>query len=189
MEPTHDAGRSARLSCPHLPPPGEILNHAHLGALREENGPELYLTALRYAQQLWLNRLPARSILALDRSFFAKVPAGHEVLKTHPMPYAALAWICRHHGDEGFLGNPRVSFQHVADRARGPDARLKNIRAWACWAVVCAARPDLPGDPRHAVEPPSAGTVAAGLREVGGEDEVRVWAAALGGSGPAKEFR
>lgn len=157
------------------------LDYTALRPLREENGASLYLTSLAYAQQLWLDRLPARSILALDRAFFCALPSGHPVLEKHPMPYAALAWICRHHQEGTFLGNPRVSFQHIADRVQGRDdaSPRKSIRAWACWAVVCHARPDFPGDPEHAVTPPTWEEIARHLAQLGGAAEVAAWRSAL----------
>jgi hypothetical protein len=69
-----------------------------------------------------------------------------EILRTHPLPYRAMAWILQNHHSDDFPGNPRLSYQHQALRMRGARKELRQARAWAVWALVCAIRPRLPGD-------------------------------------------
>ncbi len=140
--------------CPYLPSCGRPLSWRDLAALREDRGPELYRTCLEYGQQLWLDGWPARALLAVDRALYGDVPADAEALTAYPMPYRAIGWMVAQPTD-GFTGNARVHYQHLADRVRGDRAEIKRWRAWAAWAVVRAARPDLPCDPRHDVREPS----------------------------------
>ena len=164
--------------CPFLPSCGRTLSWRDLAAWREEPGPELYLTCLEYGQQLWLDRLPARALLAVDRALYCDVPADAEALTAYPMPYRAIGWMVAQPA-EGFTGNARVHYQHLADRVRGERAELKRWRAWAAWAVVRHARPDLPGDPKHAVVEPDEAAIAAELGRFGGETETAEWRRAL----------
>ena len=90
------------------------------------------------------------------------------------MPYAALAWILRHPPQGVFIGNPRVHFQHYADRMNEPRRDQRKWRAWACWALTRAILPGLHGDPKHRVVEPKLETIAENLRRRGirGEDEL-----------------
>ena len=170
-----------RKPCPCLPPAGEPLDWRALNHLRRE-GPVAgyYCTCLRYAQQLWLAGLSGRAILALDRALFHAPPAGDPLLSAHPLPYAALAWLlCAHPEGEPFPGNPRVHYQHLADRVRPPERALKQARAWAGWHLTRRHRPALPPDPHHAVRPPDAAWVIERLTETGLPGEAALWQAAL----------
>lgn len=146
---------------------------------RDEPGAELYLRCLEYAQQLWLDDLPARALLAVDRALYCDVPADAAELRAYPLPYAAIGWMVSQ-PTTAFTGNARVHYQHLADRVRGDRAYLKKWRAWAAWAVVRQARPDLPGDPRHDVHEPSLADIAEGLRRHGLPTEARSWSEFLG---------
>ena len=66
-----------------------------------------------------------------------------------------------------------------ADRVRGERADLKKWRAWAAWAVTRHARPDLVGDPKHAVTEPAPADIEAGLRAYGVTGETAEWRRAL----------
>jgi hypothetical protein len=48
--------------------------------LRDDQGPELYRLCLEYGQQLWLEDLPARALLAVDRALYCDVPGDADVL-------------------------------------------------------------------------------------------------------------
>ncbi len=100
------------------------------------------------------------------------------MLTAYPMPYRAIGWMVAQ-AAEGFTGNARIHYQHLADRVRGERAELKRWRAWAAWAIVRQARPDLPGDPRHAVVEPGVAEIAARLPGLGGDAETAEWRRAL----------
>ncbi len=95
------------------------------------------------------------------------------------MPYAALAWLVSHHPDDSFLGNPRISFQHQADRVRGVRAPQKAARAWAVWYLIRIVRPDLPGDRFHRVEEPTRDAIRQRLETFGLGGEEETWRAAI----------
>ncbi len=95
------------------------------------------------------------------------------------MPYAATAWMIARTPDGVFIGNPRVHFQHYADRMNEPRREQRRWRAWACWALTRAVAPGLPGDPRHEVTEPSALQIESALAANGLLGEVAVWRAAL----------
>jgi hypothetical protein len=155
------------------------LSWRDLAEFREEGGAELYRLCLAYGQQLWLDGLPARSLLAVDRALYCDVAASAEVLQAYPLPYAAIRWLVSQPSD-AFTGNARVHYQHLADRVRGERADIKKWRAWAAWAVTRQARPDLPGDPKHAVTEPTHAEIAAGLHAHGIAGEASLWRECLG---------
>jgi hypothetical protein len=95
------------------------------------------------------------------------------------MPYAATAWMIARTPDGVFIGNPRVHFQHYADRMNEPRREQRRWRAWACWALTRAVAPGLPGDPLHLVTEPSAMQIESALEANGLPGEVAVWRAAL----------
>jgi hypothetical protein len=162
--------------CPHLPEPRPGLDWRALHRFRDaDRGPEFYLACLEYGHALWQRGYAARSLLCLDRAMGADVQGDEPVLQAHPMPYAAMAWIIRATPPEVFLGNPRVHFQHYADRMNEPRRDQRRWRAWACWALACVVRTDLPGDPRHRVVEPTLEEIATGLREHGHRGEAELW--------------
>ncbi len=150
--------------------------YSPLGASR---GAAFYGTALEYGHYLWQQRLPARAILCLDRAMGADVSADDAVIGSWPMPYAAMAWILREVPPDIFCGNPRVHFQHYADRMNEPRRELRTWRAWACWALTRRVRPELPGDPRHEVREPSEKEIAASLTQHGLPGETQLWQSVL----------
>ncbi len=164
--------------CPFLPACGRELSWRDLDALRDNSAGELYLTCLAYAQQLWLDDLPARSLLAVDRALYCDVAMGSEALVGYPLPYATIGWMVSQPSNS-FTGNVRVHYQHLADRVRGERAPLKKWRAWAAWAIVRKACPALPGDPRHTVVEPTHATITEGLNTYGLPGETLLWQAAL----------
>jgi hypothetical protein len=146
-----------------------------------ERGAGFYGTCLEYGQDLWRRQLPARAMLCLDRAMGADVFSPDPVLGSWPMPYAAMAWIMREVPRDLFCGNPRVHFQHYADRMNPPRQKIREWRAWACWALACAVRPELPGDPKHDVVTPSLENIEAGLRRDGVTGEAELWQTVLAG--------
>ena len=168
-----------RLPCPHLPIPERDLDWRHLRQSGTTRDSIFYLRCLEYANHLWMTASPARSLLAVDRALLTRLRGEEPELKQWPIPYAAVAWIVRHADPDLFLGNPRIHYQHLADRVRGPDQELKRWRAWACWHLVRATRPELKGDPRHTVTIPGATEVGAGLEAVGIAGEREIWEAAF----------
>ncbi|MBC2605856.1 hypothetical protein H5P27_07350 [Pelagicoccus albus] len=142
---------------------------------KEDRGTEFYFSCLQYGQFLWQSRLPARAILCLDRAWGADLTGAEPILQDWPLPYAALGSLLQRTPDGAFLGNPRVHFQHYADRLGEPRREQRKWRAWACWALVRATLPTLTGDPRHQVKEPSLETIAAQLDRFGHSGESTLW--------------
>lgn len=166
---------SSRPPCPFLPRPETHLDYRYLRAVAHSRGADFFERALTYGQFLWMSGETARAILSITRGLYADLSRDATITNQWPIPYAALAWIVAHHPGDSFMGNPRVSFQHQADRVRGNQAPLKSARAWAVWRLVCIVRPDLPGDPRHRVEPPDDQAIEHRLDLFGLNDEIKVW--------------
>lgn len=162
--------------CPHLPKPRSGLDWRTLHIHREDvRGGEFYHDCLEYAHALWQRGLAARAILCLDRALGADLRADDPQLVAWPLPYAAMVWFVTHTPPGVFIGNPRVHFQHYADRMNHPRREQRRWRAWACWALTRAVRPDLPGDPQHAVDEPTLDKIATQLATHGLPGEVAVW--------------
>ncbi|MBL9214830.1 MAG: hypothetical protein JNG83_05080 [Opitutaceae bacterium] len=134
-----------------------------------------YLTALTYAHYLWQRRLAARAILALDRALGADLRGDEPQLQAWPLPYRPMAWFLRHTPPELFVGNPRVHFQHLADRMNEPRRDQRRWRAWACWALTRVVQPGLPGDPKHRVVEPTVDEIAQKLEFHGVRGEKILW--------------
>lgn len=148
-------------------------------AYRSDRGPAFYATALEYGQYLWQRRLPARAILCLDRAFGADLRGDEPVLQAWPLPYAAMAWLLARAPADALVGNPRVHFQHYADRMNAPRREQRQWRAWACWALTRRVLPDLPPDPRHEVREPTEPEIADGLSTYGLPGETDLWRTVL----------
>jgi hypothetical protein len=141
----------------------------------DERGAEFYLSALTYGQHLWQRGLAARALLATDRALLADLAPDEPVLSTWPLPYLALRWIMVNATAEALVGNPRVHYQHLAGRLRGPRAAQQCARAWAAWHLARLANPAWPGDPTHAVNEPSLPEIRQALATHGLPGEVEVW--------------
>jgi hypothetical protein len=165
--------------CPFLPSSARRYSWRDLAEFRENQGAELYQRCLEYGQQLWLDHLPARALLAVDRALYCDIPAEAAILKKWPLPYQAIAWLVSQ-PTEHFTGNARVHYQHLADRVRGERADIKKWRAWAAWAVVRKARPDLSSDPRHKVIEPTHREILQGLKSFGLPEEPTWWEKSIG---------
>lgn len=147
----------------------------------DERDSEFYLTALTYAQYLWQRGLAARAILKLDRALLSDV-RGHEIeLRDWPLPYRPMAWFLRHTPPDVFIGNPRVHFQHLADRMNEPRREQRRWRSWACWQICCVVRPEFAADPKHTVIEPSPDDIFARLTAHGVPGEATLWRGVLAG--------
>lgn len=163
-------------SCPHLPPPRPGLDWRALHAFRDgERGEAFYFACLEYGHALWQAGYAARALLCLDRAMGAELGGMEPVLREHPLPYAAMAWLIARTPRDVFLGNPRVHFQHYADRMNEPRREQRRWRAWACWALTRVVRPELPADPRHRVVEPTLEEIAQRLLAHGHPGESELW--------------
>lgn len=169
--------------CPHLPPPRPGLDWRSLNSLGGERGGRFYHACLEYAHSLWQRGYAARAVLCLDRAMGADLGGGEPELGRWPMPYDALAWLLAHTPAGTFIGNPRVHFQHYADRMNEPRRELRRWRAWACWALARRVMPRLEGDPRHRVDEPSLALIEERLRILGMPGEADLWLGALARAG------
>jgi hypothetical protein len=163
--------------CPFLPPAAENMDASVLTAHADARDAAFYLTALTYGQYLWQRGLVARAILKLNRAFGTDLRGDETELCGWPLPYAALAWFLRHAPPDVFMGNPRVHFQHLADRMNEPRREQRRWRAWACWELTCRVRPEFPGDPKHEVDEPTFDQIATQLEQHGLPGEKKLWAA------------
>ncbi|MEM9159649.1 MAG: hypothetical protein AAGB46_11410 [Verrucomicrobiota bacterium] len=161
---------------PYLPAPEGEMNWRHLNRFKNgERKTEFYLTCLQYAQHLWRQSLPARSILCLDRAWGADLEGNEPILEKWPLPYQALLYTLANIPDGVFEGNARVHFQHYADRLGEPRIEQRKWRSWACWALTCQARPDLPPDHQHEVEYPTLQQIGHALEAHGHPGERQIW--------------
>jgi hypothetical protein len=165
--------------CPFLPIPSRPLTAASINQAGHDRGPPFYHLALECAQALWLARLPAQSLLLLNRAFSADLPPEDPATHQWPQPYPAVAWILRHHHPDDFIGNPRRHYQHLATRMVEPRKTLRTWRAWACWAIARSIRPDLPADEKqlaheHLLEP-DIPTITHHLHHLGLPGECTHW--------------
>ena len=172
-------GRMLLPPCPHLPTPRPEMDFRVYAPYGESRGAGFYGAALEYGNYLWQHHLPARAILCLDRAMGAEVGPSDAVVGSWPMPYAAMAWLLREVPRDLFCGNPRVHFQHYADRMNEPRKVIRTWRSWACWAITRHVRPELPADPRHAVREPTLSEIGAALDAHGLPGERGLWQAQL----------
>lgn len=155
------------------------MNASALSAHGADRGAGFYLTALTYAHYLWQQGQAARALLKLDRALLSDLQGDERVLLDWPLPYAAMAWFLRHTPADVFIGNPRVHFQHLADRMNEPRREQRRWRTWACWKICRAVRPEFPADPTHTVLEPSADQIAAQLDAQGLPGERTQWQTVL----------
>ncbi len=170
--------------CPCLPPAPADMDAGVLTAHGPARDAAFFLTALTYGQYLWQRGLAARAILCVDRALGADVRGDEPELRQWPLPYAALVWMLRHTPPEVFIGNPRVHYQHLADRMNEPRREQRRWRAWAGWAISRAVRPEFPADPKHDVTEPTIAQIAGKLERHGIPGETSLWQAVLAGVSP-----
>lgn len=170
------------LPCPHLPIPAQVLNSEHTRRLGRERGPAFYLAALEYAQSLWLQGFPARSLLLINRALGADMCGVEPVMQAWPLPYAAAAWVMAHRSEDQFAGNPRRHYQHLATRMVEPRKELRTWRAWACWHLACTIFPEYPADEKQIAEEgviePDKATIFRELTRLGHAGEAELWSRA-----------
>jgi hypothetical protein len=140
-----------------------------------DRGGAFYRVCLEYGQTLWVHGQAARALLCLDRAMGADLRGGEPELLEFPLPYAAMAWMMAQVPDGVFIGNPRVHFQHYADRMNEPRREQRRWRAWAGWWLARIAHPEWPADPRHRVMEPTVADVQAALERHGVPGECAVW--------------
>lgn len=163
-------------ACPHLPASVPGLDWRVLHEFRDQHrGADFYFACLQYAQSLWQRRLAGRAILCLDRAMGSELEGDEPLVSAWPLPYEALTWILLSCPEGLFVGNPRVHFQHYADRLDGPRRDQRKWRAWACWRLTCAVNPLWPNDPKHAVIEPSDSEIQQGLLDHGFRGEDVAW--------------
>jgi hypothetical protein len=161
--------------CPFLPAAPPAMDASALSAHGDERDAGFYLTAMTYAQYLWQRGLAARAILKLDRALLSDVRGHDDELREWPLPYEAMAWFLRRTPPDVFIGNPRVHFQHLADRMNEPRREQRRWRTWACWAITRVVRPEFQPDPRHEVIEPTEDYIAQKLTEHGHPGETVLW--------------
>ena len=165
--------------CPHLPAAPAAMDARALTILGAKRDAAFYLTALTYAHYLWQRGLAARALLSLDRALGADLRGDETVLRDWPLPYEAMAWFLRRTPTDIFIGNPRVHFQHLADRMNEPRREQRRWRTWACWALTRIVRPEFPPDPKHAVDEPTVALIAQKLDAHGLPGETALWRSVL----------
>ena len=151
-------------SCPTLPEAEVSMSYRNLRALPADHLAARYRTYLAYGQSLWQRALPARALLAVDKALLLVLPDDAHVYEDHPLPYATIVYFLENVDRSLFFGNPRVHYQHLADRIRGEDVELRSLRAWACWHLTRQSRPELPPDLSHAVAPPAKQAILSELQ-------------------------
>lgn len=166
-------------ACPLLPLPPARMDAGSLTAHGASRDADFFLTALTYGRFLWEHGQAARAILCLDRALGADLRGDEPVTRDWPLPYAALAWMLRHAPPDVFIGNPRVHYQHLADRMNEPRREQRRWRAWAGWAVTRRVRPEFGPDPKHLVTEPTEAEIGRQLDRHGIPGERLLWESAL----------
>ena len=164
--------------CPFLPAVDEPLRAAGMKRFGKHRGEDFYRGALECAQSLWMQGLPAQSLLQLNRAFSAELSGSEAVLEECKLPYCAMRWMMSTCPHDQFIGNPRRHFQHLATRMVEPRRELRSARAWACWWHAVQIFPDLPADEKQIQEEgiiePDKDLILHSLEQHGhaGEDEL-----------------
>lgn len=166
--------------CPYLPSVEEPLAAAAMREVKDAAyGQSFYLQALKCGQSLWRQGLPAQALLMFNRAFRAELRGDELVLRSWPLPYAAIAWVMMNRQEDQFIGNPRRHFQHLATRMVEPRKAQRSARAWACWSMACQIFPDYPADEKQIVEEgikePSWEQITGMLEQEGIEGELEVF--------------
>jgi len=165
--------------CPFLPDFNEDMNWKSLNDLGPDRSIHFYQKCLEYGHFLWKRGFAARSILCLDRAMGANLDGEESYLKQWPLPYKAITWILATTPKDVFLGNPRIHFQHLADRLGEPRKIQRSYRAWACWYLSRIVLPTLSSDPKHQVKEPTKEEIIQQLKIEGISGEVQTWQDAI----------
>jgi hypothetical protein len=91
-----------------------------------------------------------------------------------------MAWFLQHTPAGVFIGNPRVHFQHLADRMNEPRREQRRWRIWGCWQICRVMRPEFAADPKHTVIEPSPDQIFAQLMIHGIPGEAALWREVVG---------
>ena len=170
--------------CPVLPKAEAPLSHLVMAPFRKERGVEFYKTALTYAASLWLQGLPARSLLLINRALSADLTGHEPILDEWPLPYQAAAWVMANRpqpAETFFIGNPRRHYQHLATRMVPPRKDQRQWRAWACWYLATLLLPSdaFPADAKQIAEEgviePTPLAIAEALEQHGLPGERALW--------------
>lgn len=168
----HISGLSA---CPHLPEVDGPIRASALKICGKARDEAFYNLALKCAQSLWLQGLPAQSLLLINRAFGADIDSE----MAGDLPYAAAAWVMKYRKSDQFIGNPRRHYQHLATRMVEPRKELRSWRAWACWMIACKVFPDYPADDeqilKEGIVEPSRAEVFDNLARIGLSGESELW--------------
>lgn len=167
--------------CPLLPEENRHYDHTDIEELNHERGPLFYETALHYAQSLWREGFPAKSILIINRALSLPLKAGEPILAKWPLPYQALVWVMQNRVEGQFIGNPRRHWQHLATRMVGPNKELRTWRAWACWYLAKTVLPEaeFPADEKQVREEqivkPTQDQISSHLLKLSPANDLEVW--------------
>jgi hypothetical protein len=166
-------------SCPYLPEVTSPLRAAEMKICGSDRGVDFFLLALKCAQSLWLQGLPAQALLLINRAFGADLSGVPHLERNITLPYAAVAWILQKHQKNQFIGNPRRHYQHLATRMVQPRKDLRTWRAWACWYIACQLLPDCPPDrdqiEKENVMEPARRDILDHLKSLGLPGEDKIW--------------
>ncbi len=160
-------------ACPFLPSSEQDCNYRILRQHGTRRDADFYFSALCYGHHLWHQGHAGRALLALTRALYADLDGSENILRDYPLPYQAIQWIVEKHRSDDFPGNPRLSYQHQACRMRAPRRAQRSARAWAVWAIICRARPQLCGDP--SLPEWDHVTIADELAQHGIQGELAIW--------------
>jgi GNAT superfamily N-acetyltransferase len=180
--------------CPLLPEENRHYDHTDIEALNHERGPRFYEVALHYAQSLWREGFPAKSILILNRALSIPLRRDEPILAKWPLPYAALVWIMQNRVEGQFIGNPRRHWQHLATRMVEPNKEMRTWRAWACWYLAKTVLPEseFPADDKQIREEqvvePTLGQITDHLQRLSPANDLEVWRHALDAIAGAKRI-
>ena len=172
--------------CPFLPQVDEPLRAAAMKQFgKAERGPVFYEQALKCAQSLWLQGLPAQAMLQMNRAFGADLEIEDPILDQYPLPFQAMAWVMKNRLPDQFIGNPRRHFQHFATRMNEPHLEQRTWRAWGCWWLACLifSESEFPDDEQQIAEEglvlPKFESIKAGLDRFGLKGEAETWMLAV----------
>jgi GNAT superfamily N-acetyltransferase len=170
--------------CPFLPQINRRYSADEIHALGRDRSATFYHTALHYAQSLWLEGFPAKSLLLVNRALSCHLPEV-SLQSEGFRPYHAVAWILQHRPEGQFIGNPRRHYQHLATRMVDPHKTLRTWRAWACWYLSKHLLPESehPSDEKQIREEgivePRRLDIVRHLTELSPSDDAAAWQAAL----------
>ncbi|HSJ03022.1 MAG: GNAT family N-acetyltransferase [Verrucomicrobium sp.] len=176
------------IPCPFLPVINRPYTANDIHDLGRDRSSTFYNTALHYAQSLWLEGFPAKSLLLVNRALSCWLP---EVSLKVPgeSPYHAVAWLLQNRPPGFFVGNPRRHYQHLATRMVEPHKTLRTWRAWACWYLSkhLLSESEFPSDEKQIREElivePTRDEIARQLTALSPQDDCAAWLEALAWAG------